>query len=101
MTKDTFPIGYCTNVHAGVELEQAQANLQQYAVPIRDKVCPGKSLPVGLWLSENAVQTLKEPQKSEAFRRWMDELLARLARRESDVDQSIDGQYRTVSLVPV
>ena len=73
MTKDTFPLGYCTNVHAGVELEQAQANLQQYAVPIRDKVCPGKSLPVGLWLSENAVQTLKEPQKCEAFRRWMNQ----------------------------
>jgi hypothetical protein len=66
-------IGYCTNVHAGPSLEQAQANLQQYAVPIRQSVTPNEPLPVGLWLAEPAAKTLAETGNVSRFRDWLEQ----------------------------
>ena len=45
-----YGFGYCTNVHAGTSLEEAQANLLRYASEVRRLVAPEGRLPVGLWL---------------------------------------------------
>lgn len=73
MDNATYPFGYCTNVHAGIELEQAQANLQKFAFPIREKVCPDLRLPVGLWLTQQAANSLSSTERAEVFKRWMQE----------------------------
>ena len=66
-----FPIGYCTNVHAGTSLEQARANLLQYAGRVRSEVVPDGRLPVGLWLAEQAANELIEQQSVVEFRDWL------------------------------
>lgn len=50
-------IGYCTNVHAGVDLSSIQSNLDQYAVAVRDSV-GDDSLGVGLWIPAHAAREL-------------------------------------------
>jgi hypothetical protein len=64
--------GYCTNVHAGVDLAAAQSNLLRYAVPIREALGPESLLPVGLWLAEPAARTLQLDQQVTSFREWLE-----------------------------
>ena len=66
-----YPIGYCTNVHAGTSLEQARANLLQYAGKVRAQLAPQGRLPVGLWLAEPAANELIEKQSVVEFRDWL------------------------------
>lgn len=73
MPDPTYPFGYCTNVHAGSSLEQAKANLETYAVAIRDLVVPGGRLPIGLWLSDKAANSLIEQSQVYEFRDWLGE----------------------------
>lgn len=65
--------GYCTNVHSGVDLEAAQANLLRYAVPVQKQLNAGEKLPVGLWLAEPAAQTLQQGNQISRFREWLEE----------------------------
>jgi sugar phosphate isomerase/epimerase len=66
-----FPVGYCTNVHAGAGLEQARANLDRYAGSVRQHLkCSGK-LPVGLWLAEPAANQLLQDDSIIEFRDWL------------------------------
>lgn len=67
-----FPFGYCTNVHAGTTLEQARANLLQFASAVRGEVAPNGRLPVGLWLAEPAATQLIEHQAVAEFRDWLE-----------------------------
>ncbi|WP_168565456.1 metabolite traffic protein EboE [Crateriforma spongiae] len=50
-------IGYCTNVHAGTDLESIRENLIRYSLPVRDLV-GGQSLGVGLWIPNDASKEL-------------------------------------------
>ncbi len=50
-------IGYCTNVHAGVDLSSIRANLDNYAVEVRDSVGFDR-LGVGLWIPAQAANEL-------------------------------------------
>jgi len=50
-------IGYCTNVHAGVDLMSIQSNLDQYAVAVRDSG-DSDELGVGLWIPAEAAREL-------------------------------------------
>ena len=54
-------IGYCTNVHAGVDLASIRRNLSQYAVAVREKLDPTRpldALGVGLWIPDQASKEL-------------------------------------------
>lgn len=73
LTPNRWVTGYCTNVHAGVGFEAAQANLLRYAVPIQQQLAPDQKLPVGLWLAEPAARTLKDPSLLEEFRDWLEQ----------------------------
>ena len=62
----TRRLAYCTNVHAGVTLEQTMANLDEHAVAVRGRVCPDGQLGVGLWLSAQAArETLRHDRIGE------------------------------------
>lgn len=49
--------GYCTNVHAGTEMESIQENLRRYAVPARIEAGIA-DLGIGLWLPATAAEQL-------------------------------------------
>lgn len=68
-----FPFGYCTNVHAGVSLDEAKANLDRIATQVRQLVAPDARLPVGLWLAERAAMQLKLADETPRLRDWLDE----------------------------
>lgn len=70
---EDLQFGYCTNVHAGTSLEQAQANLLQYAGAVREQLVPQGRLPVGLWLPEPAAVSLIEGNQVAEFGRWLAE----------------------------
>jgi sugar phosphate isomerase/epimerase len=50
-------IGYCTNVHAGTDLNSIRDNLDRHAVPAR-VACGVRQLGVGLWLPAEAAAEL-------------------------------------------
>lgn len=50
-------VGYCTNVHAGTDLDTIQDNLIRYAVPARE-AAQCDILPIGLWLPSTAAREL-------------------------------------------
>lgn len=71
-------MGYCTNVHAGANLESAQANLNRYALAVQNQVAPSEVLPVGLWLAEPAAEALQagaeeKTSRREQLRDWLSE----------------------------
>ncbi len=73
LPSETYPFGYCTNVHAGTTLEQAKANLLKFASPIQQQVCSPTqpALPVGLWLAEDAAIKLDQTGETEGFHEWL------------------------------
>lgn len=66
-------IGYCTNVHAGADLEQVKANLERYACAVKRMVRPDAPLGVGLWLSAAAARRIIEANTVAAFADWLGE----------------------------
>ena len=73
MSNEDYPFGYCTNVHAGVTLEAAKANLEQVAVTVRQQVAPAGALPVGLWLPHRAAAQLSTGDGVARFRDWLED----------------------------
>ncbi|OYP30498.1 metabolite traffic protein EboE [Rhodopirellula sp. MGV] len=54
-------VGYCTNVHAGTDLNSIRENLTRYAVAVREKLSqtrPCDQLGVGLWIPDEASRQL-------------------------------------------
>ena len=48
-------LGYCTNVHAGHDLQSTLANLEQHAARVRERL-EADQLGVGLWLAADAAE---------------------------------------------
>lgn len=65
-----WTIGYCTNVHAGTDLESIRSNLEAYAVPIRNQT-QRDLLPVGLWLPAQAARQLCQAGEADRFADWL------------------------------
>lgn len=68
---DFSQLGYCTNVHAGADLETTRANLQRYALAVKAKVSPRAPMGVGLWLSANSAAKLLLDRRVEEFGDWL------------------------------
>lgn len=66
-------LGYCTNVHAGSTFAQVKANLERYALPIKQRVSPDQPMGVGLWFSADAMQDIIENDLAATFRDWLNE----------------------------
>lgn len=73
MIDSTLQIGYCTNVHAGADLETTRANLQQHALAVKQQFVPDAPLGVGLWLSAKSARRLREEGQIEEFAAWLAE----------------------------
>lgn len=69
----SIELGYCTNVHAGADLDQTRANLQQHAVAVKRMVSPQAPLGIGLWLSAAAAGALRRGGRLDEFRAWLQE----------------------------
>jgi hypothetical protein len=66
-------VGYCTNVHAGVNVDAILSNLRTHAYSVRQSLAL-RSLPVGLWFSESAVREAIEPTNLERIRHDLEEM---------------------------
>jgi hypothetical protein len=63
--------GYCTNVHAGADLDQTHANLERYALPVKRLASPNAPMGVGLWLSASAARRLLAEQCVGEWAAWL------------------------------
>lgn len=73
MTVPAWTTGYCTNVHAGTDLTSIRDNLARYAARVRDEVCPGQTMGVGLWVPAEAAGELTDPAAAAQFGQWLAE----------------------------
>src|SRR5262245_1161609 len=67
-------LAYCTNVHAGADLDATRANLERYALAVKARVSPHRPMGVGLWLSAVAARKLLADGQAEAFADWLREV---------------------------
>ena len=66
-------IGYCTNVHAGVDLDTAQGNLERYACSARTMLGDDRALGIGLWLADEAARQTLVGKRLDDLKRWLEE----------------------------
>lgn len=66
-------LAYCTNIHRGESWAESWANLEQYALAVRERVCPGEPYALGLRLSAQAARELADHATLLAFQRWLDQ----------------------------
>ncbi len=66
--------GYCTNVHAGADLDQTRANLQRYALAVKRLASPDAPMGVGLWLSASAARRLLAEGRIGEWAAWLREV---------------------------
>lgn len=63
---------YCTNVHAGRTLEETEANLDRFAVRVRELTAPESDpaapIGLGLWLSAESARELRASNGARALR---------------------------------
>lgn len=59
-------LGYCTNVHAGADLDAMMASLEHHAVGVKRRVSPNAPMGLGLWLSQTAMASLTRRANGEA-----------------------------------
>lgn len=66
MNASEYNLGYCTNVHAGEDLDRYLASLERYAVGVKSRMPGEQALSIGLWLSaRTASQILIENRLAE------------------------------------
>ncbi len=65
--------GYCTNVHAGADLQTNQKNLDQHATAVRKTVAPDGEMGVGLWLPNETATSLNQGDQTAAFAAWLNQ----------------------------
>ncbi|MEM9914395.1 MAG: metabolite traffic protein EboE [Planctomycetota bacterium] len=66
-------LGYCTNVHAGATFAEVKANLERYALPVKERVSPDRPMGVGLWLSAEAMQEVVTQNLTTDFKAWLEQ----------------------------
>ena len=71
MNDMSIQLGYCTNVHAGANLETTRANLQEHATVVKQLFSPDQPMGIGLWLSAPTAMGLQD-EKLKAFKDWLD-----------------------------
>ncbi|RMG41064.1 MAG: hypothetical protein D6725_02160, partial [Planctomycetota bacterium] len=66
----TLPLSYCTNVHPGRTLQEVRRGLEQYTLPVRERL--GRPIAAGLWLARSVVdELLAEEGTLPRFAEWM------------------------------
>jgi len=67
----TVQVGYCTNVHAGANLAQTRANLEQHALGVKKRYSPDAPMGIGLWLSASSARTLLSEDCLAEWQAWL------------------------------
>jgi sugar phosphate isomerase/epimerase len=62
---------YCTNIHAGESWEEVESSIATYALPLRDRLAPGKPFGIGLRLSAVAAEKLLTGEHLERFKSFL------------------------------
>ncbi len=73
MSTPTLSLGYCTNVHPGIDLATIRENLSNYAVKVRESLSDGEPLGLGLWLPHQAADELRRGGAAD-FSAWLSKL---------------------------
>lgn len=74
MTAPHATLAYCTNVHPGDTLARTKEMLERHATRVRALVAPAGDLPIGLWLSAQAVrEVLADPDGAARLGDWLAE----------------------------
>src|SRR5262245_46639158 len=74
MNRDLSLVGYCTNVHAGADLDSMRASLERYALAVKTRVAPDQRMGIGLWLSASTARKLIADNEVENFGRWLNDV---------------------------
>ena len=64
-------LAYCTNIHRGETWPETFDSLQQYTLPVRDRVSAGQPYAIGLRLSQQAALELSDRPTLLEFQRWL------------------------------
>jgi len=67
MSFGSYPLAYCTNVHAGADLNRTIENLRRHARRVKAQFAPRDSLGIGLWLAAPAVRELLTGDRLRRF----------------------------------
>lgn len=59
---------YCLNVHPGETWDECVSAICDYALPVRDMVCPSQPFGLGLRISHDAAEALQDPVAVDTFR---------------------------------
>ena len=64
--------GYCSNVHAGSNLDETISNLKKYTLKVKQIVSPHEPMPVGLWLSAESAHAIDDASRLSEFKAFLD-----------------------------
>jgi hypothetical protein len=64
-------LAYCTNVHAGSDLESLRANLQEHGLAVKAGFAPQQPMGIGLWIAAPAAKKLLTPPQLAEFSEWL------------------------------
>ena len=67
----TRQLAYCTNVHAGSDLDAMRANLAHHCLAVKQRFAPDQPMGVGLWVAAPAAKKLLQPQRLTEFSEWL------------------------------
>jgi hypothetical protein len=70
-TTHSLHLTYCTNIHPGETWSQVFENLQQYILPLKERLAPTESFGIGLRLSNLASQQLLQADRLSQFQSWL------------------------------
>lgn len=65
-------VGYCTNVHAGEDLDQYLSSLEEYALDVKARVSGNQPLPIGLWLSARTARQMLSENRLRKFKEFLE-----------------------------
>ena len=64
-------LSYCTNIHPGNTWNAIFTNLEQFIIPIKQKLAPQKRFGIGLYLPQGAAQELSAGDFLLLFQQWL------------------------------
>ena len=64
-------LSYCTNIHAGDAWDDVFPELRRQLPLVRSTLARSGPMGLGLRLSNNSLESLRQPEKLEVFRQWL------------------------------
>ncbi len=64
-------LAYCTNVHAGSDLDALTANLSRHSLAVKARFAPDRPMGVGLWVAAPAAKKLLDPPRLADLSRFL------------------------------